>query len=128
MVMQYNREQLVGNWFGVSQEQSGEHCSETAIFGLDGSFEFTFVSQDSHGTIIELATQYGDWGLVADIHFTITKSELIEQDIYGADLGDHDNYHAYRVLLLTPKVFQYQDVLSKEVFMLLRVADTIGHC
>lgn len=127
-MVQYYREQVSGNWFGISNDNQDAQYSESAQFGLDGSFEFTFLTLDCQGKITEQVTQYGDWGLVGDIHFTITKSELIEQEIYDVDLANEDNYHAYQVLQLTPSVFEYQDIRSKEVFMLRRVTDNIGHC
>jgi len=138
----YLREQLIGRWYRHDVDEHGSQTVEYADISADGSFEFTFVTiPDAHCSstsvllkntpteadqqqIIEL----GDWGLVGDIHFTLTKNELIDGQIYAADLNNADNYHAYRVLQLTHQIFEYQHIVTNEVFIMRRVIDNIGHC
>ena len=78
------------------------------------------------GNISEQTVESGDWGLVGDIHFTISKSEFIDKEHYAADLTHEDNYHAYRVLTLNSQIFEYQHILTNEVFILRRVIDNIA--
>lgn len=127
MTTEYRREQLFGHWYNTSTDENGIQTSESAELAADGSFEITFLTFNEKGEVSEKIVELGDWGLVGDIHFTITKNEVIAQEIYGADLADSENYHAYRVLQLNNKVFEYQHLVSNEVFNLRRVADTIGH-
>ncbi|WP_286262358.1 hypothetical protein [Thalassotalea atypica] len=126
--MIYNREQLIGQWFRQVAVENGNQLIEYASFYNDGSFEFCFVTQDSAGNIIEQISELGDWGLVGDIHFTITKNELLDEKLYAAELEHPDNYQAYKVCQLSVDSFSYQHILSNETFILKRVIDNIGHC
>ena len=126
--MVYSREQLFGRWYRIDIDEQGRQTSEYAVLSPDGSFEFTFSTLNSQGEVCQQEVELGDWGLVGDIHFTLTKSELVEQELYAADLGNADNYHAYRVLQLTNQIFEYQHILTNEVFIMRRVIDNIGHC
>lgn len=121
------REQLFGCWFRQELDQQGIQHSEHATFNEDGSYEFTFISAEQ-GNILEQTVEYGDWGLVGDIHFTIAQSELIDGQYYEADLNQKNNYHAYRVLQLNNHYFEYQHVVSKEVYLLKKTMSTAGIC
>ena len=126
--MNYNRALLFGRWYRNDIDAQGLEIVEYAELSADGSFEFTFESTEKETKVTERITELGDWGLVADIHFTITKSELIDQQLYAADLNDSDNYHAYKVLQLNHHIFEYQHVETKEIFIMRKITDSIGHC
>ncbi len=127
MLTIYSREQLVGRWFRQEQE-NGNQLIEYSQFYSDGTFEFCFITQNMKGELLEQVIELGDWGLVADIHFTLTKNEVFDEQVYAADLENSDNYHAYRVLSLSPDCFEYQHIITNESFILKRVIDNIGHC
>lgn len=127
-MVQYSREQLVGRWFRHEDEENGNQLIEDCHFYSDGTFEFCFLTQDSRGEALEQVIELGDWGLVGDIHFTFTKSELVDEQLYAADLENTDNYHAYRVINLSADYFEYQHIVTNESFILKRVLDNIGHC
>ncbi len=122
----YHRELLFGKWYRSEQDEAGQMFTEFAEILSDGSYEFTFIQHDDFGVISEQSVESGDWGLVGDIHFTISKSEFIDDVHYAADLEHDDNYHAYRVLTLNSQIFEYQHILSNEVFILRRVIDNIA--
>jgi len=124
----YVRELLFGRWYREDIDVEGHKSVEYASLSADGSFEFTFISLDDKGDVVEQVTEYGDWGLVADIHFTLTKSEMVEQAHYAADLNDPENYHAYRVLALDHQTFQYQHIVTEERYTMHRILNTVGHC
>ncbi len=140
--MIYLREQLIGRWYRHDVDEHGSQTIEYADILADGSFEFTFVTtpttQGSKASVClknpleegdqQQIIELGDWGLVGDIHFTLTKNELVDGKIYAADLNNADNYHAYRVLQLTHQIFEYQHIVTNEVFIMRRVIDNIGHC
>lgn len=126
--MNYNRALLFGRWYRNDIDEQGRQIVEYAELSADGSFEFTFVSTEQETNITEQVIELGDWGLVGNVHFTITKSELIDQELYAADLNDSDNYQAYNVLQLNHQVFEYQHIETKEIFMMRKVTDAIGHC
>ena len=125
---QYNRALLAGRWYRMEMNDNGHQLVEYAELCLDGSFEFSFVEQNSKGETLSQNIELGDWGLVGDIHFTITQEEVADNEHFRSDLADENNYHAYKVLALDSQIFKYQHVVSNEVFILRRVIDKIGHC
>lgn len=126
--MNFNRALLFGRWYRNDIDEQGRQIVEYAELSADGSFEFTFVSTNQETDTTEQVIELGDWGLVGNIHFTITKNEFIDQQLYAADLNDSDNYQAYNVLQLNHNIFEYQHIESKEIFMMRKITDNIGHC
>jgi hypothetical protein len=126
--LSYPRSLLFGRWYRNEINGQGEEILEYAQFSSDGSFEFTFITHDNSGKVLEQVTELGDWGLVAEIHFTLTKDELVNEQLYSADLNNDDNYHAYHVKTLDHKIFCYQHALTKEEYIMRRVVDSAGHC
>jgi len=128
----FERELLFGRWFREELDEPNKKIIEYAQLSADGSFEFTFVTLQvkvgEADQIVEQVTELGDWGLVGDIHFTITKDEVVDEQIYAADLNDRDNYHAYRVLQLNHHIFEYQHVTTNEIFIMRKITDNVGHC
>ena len=126
--MSFSRELLIGKWYRSDVDESGQHHTEYAHMAIDGSYEFTFISHDEDGAITEQIIELGDWGLVGDIHFTITKGQLINGDHCEADFSDANNYHAYQVIQLNTQFFEYRHIVSDEVFIMRRVVDKLGLC
>lgn len=130
--MKYERELLFGRWFRENSDDQNSKTVEYAQLSADGSFEFTFITLETQSgkteQIVEQVTELGDWGLVADIHFTITKNEIFDEQIYAADLNDSNNYQAYRVLQLNHQIFEYQHIDTNEIFIMRKITDHIGHC
>lgn len=130
--MKYERELLFGRWFREENVEPDKKIIEYAQINADGSFEFTFITikqtQGESDKIIEQVTELGDWGLVKDIHFTITKDEVVNEQVYAADLNDSNNYHAYKVIQLNHHIFEYQHIDTNEVFIMRKVSENIGHC
>lgn len=130
--MKYERELLFGRWFREEKIGSNKKVIEYALLSADGSYEFTFVTLKmgvgEADQIVEQVTELGDWGLVGDIHFTITKDEVVGTQIYAADLNNSNNYHAYKVLQLNHHVFEYQHVNTNEIFIMRKITDNVGHC
>lgn len=119
---------LLGYWYRGEEDSEGNQITEFARIEPDGSFEFAFMQYNQVGDVVEEITELGDWGLVGDIHFTITKGEIIDEDHYSADMADEDNYQAYRVLQLDSNILKYQHIITEEVFILRRVVDKVAHC
>lgn len=119
---------MFGRWYRNDIDTQGRQIVEYAELSADGSFEFTFVSTEQETNITEQIIELGDWGVVGNVHFTITKSEFVDQQLYVADLNNSDNYQAYNILQLNHQVFEYQHIETKEIFIMRKVTDTIGHC
>ena len=114
--MIYIREKLIGKWYRNDLDDEGNQVSEYAHMLADGSYEFSFIYHDAQGEVIHQIIELGDWGLVGDVHFTMTKSEFIDNEHYAVDLNDADNYNAYRVLELTNQTFKYQHVYMHHLY------------
>lgn len=126
--MDFDRKLLVGCWYRTEINSEELHETEYAELSVDGCYEFSFTVQSKSGEVIQQSIEVGDWGLVGDIHFTIAKNEVFEQEYFAVDLANPDNYHAYKVLELNSQTFKYQHIVSNEVFILKRVIDKIAHC
>ena len=130
--MKYERALLCGRWFREDIISANKKTIEYAQICIDGSFEFTFITlvtaKNATDEIVEQVTELGDWGLVGDVHFTITKDEVFDEQLYATDLNDSNNYHAYKVIQLNHHVFEYQHVETHETFLMRKVTDNIGHC
>jgi len=130
--VKYKRELLFGRWFRHDIDEHNRKVVEYAQLNADGSFEFTFVTyevnKDQTDKVIEQITELGDWGLVADIHFTMTKNEMVDDQLYMADLNNSNNYHAYKVLQLDHQTFKYQHIDTEEIYIMRKITDNIGHC
>lgn len=124
----FNRALLFGKWFRQDTDDSGEKIVEYATLNNDGCFEFNFSTYDQQGNLTSENIELGDWGLVGDIHFTITKNEVVDEELYQADLTDGLNYHAYKVLTLDHHCFEYQHVESKETFLMYKITDVVAYC
>ena len=124
----FERSLILGHWYRGHIDDNGNKLTEFAKIDIDGSFEFTFIQYNKQGEVLENITELGDWGIVGDIHFTITKAELIEGEIFSADMTHEDNYQAYKILQLNSKILEYQHIITNEVFILRRVVDKIAHC
>ncbi len=122
----FHRNQLIGQWHR-SDENEFERFSELAELNPDGSFVFHFYTYQLDGSLVSEIAEVGDWGLVGDIHFTITKEEVENQQRYMADLNNEDNYHAYKIIELTNDTFTYQHVVSGEQFTLYKVPTSAKH-
>ena len=126
--MNFDRKSLIGSWYRSEINNENQHETEYAEMTADGVYEFSFTVHSQSGDVIQQSIEVGDWGLVGDIHFTIAKNELFEQEYFAVDLTKPDNYHAYKVLELNSQTFKYQHIVSNEVFILKRVIDKIAHC
>jgi len=126
--MNYDRALLFGRWYRNDTDAKGNETGEYAELSADGSFEFTFVSTEQGINRTKQVVELGDWGLVGNIHFTITKNELVDQQLYAADLNNGDNYQAYKVLKLDHYTFEYQHIETKEIFKMRKITDNVGHC
>ena len=130
--MTYERELLFGRWFREDQTEPNTKTVEYAQLSADGSFEFTFITLQVNAgevdKIIEQVTELGDWGLVGDIHFTITKDEIVDEELYATDLNDSNNYHAYKIIQINHHTFEYQHIETDDTFIMRKITDHIGHC
>jgi len=119
---------LFGSWYRGDTNENGNQVTEFARMEPDGSYEFTFTEYDPKGHVENEIIELGDWGLVGDIHFTITRGEFVDGETFSADMANEDNYQAYQVLQLNTKFLEYKHIITNEVYILRRVVDKIAHC
>ena len=128
MVYMFNRALLFGKWFRQDTSEQGDKTVEYATLTNDGRFEFNFSVYDKSENLISENIELCDWGLVGDIHFTITKNEIVDKELFDADLTDSLNYHAYKVTKLDHHCFEYQHIESNESFLMYKITDVIAYC
>jgi hypothetical protein len=125
--MKFNRKQLVGYWFRQKVDQSDTLESEYCHFQDDGIFKIDFINT-KQGKTLQQITEYGSWGLVGDIHFTITEEIIIDDKCIDNDMSNENNYNAYRVLQLNSQFFEYEHIETKEKYLLKRTMATTAIC
>jgi len=124
----FNRNMLFGYWYRGDSDAENNQITEFARIEPDGTFEFVFTEYNHQGQVTEEIVEFGDWGLVGDIHFTTTKGEIIDEQAYGADMTDEENYQAYKVLALDANTVKYEHIITQEIFILKRVIDKVAYC
>lgn len=123
-----SRENLIGDWVRQEVLEDGSQELEQASMTEDGQYQFDFSTYDQQGNLLEHTSEFGFWGLVGDIHFTVAKVQIVNDKEYVLDPTDEEHYQVYKVLELTGQKFKYQHIVSNEVFILKRVIDRIAHC
>lgn len=119
---QARRDLLVGTWYGDQPTADGGRAREIARLHPDGAFELYFRRTNAAGE----ETSWGDagfWGLVRDLHFTITLANIDDGVFLPADTTDAARYSVYRVIELTGTSFVYQSLVTGNVYSLERVDD-----
>jgi hypothetical protein len=119
---QARRDLLVGTWYGSQPTVEGGRAEEIAVLRHDGTFEIYFRRTDAAGNV----TSFGDaglWGLVRDIHFTITLATIEDELFLPVDTSEAALYSAYRVIELTESGFVYESLVTGNVYALDRVDD-----
>ena len=119
---QARRDLLVGTWHGDQPTADGGRAREIAVLHADGTFELYFRRTDAAGN----ETSWGDagyWGLVRDVHFTITLASIDDGIFLPTDSTDAARYSAYKVIELSEKSFVYQSLVTGNVYTLERAED-----
>jgi hypothetical protein len=102
------REMLIGKWFLNQRTAQGGVEQEIAELNSDGSFTFYVKSVDAGGGV-EKSVETGEWGIVGDVHFTITKT------------GGKKYYDVYKVLKLDEREFVYRHSVTGNEYRSRRV-------
>lgn len=116
------REALIGKWFRNQATAERGLSQEIAEINRNGTYVFRFRMIDAAGAEGQWS-EIGEWGIVGDIHFTITKGWLENDRFEPADQSLAKHYGVYRVLKLTADEFTYQHLVTKNRFTLKRVGD-----
>ncbi len=70
------------------------------------------------------STETGIWGVSGDIYFTVIRGITYDGEIIAPPPEDASMYHTYRVLKLTKNSFEYQTIVTGNVFRSKKVPDT----
>ena len=116
-----NRQFMVGNWYGEEPVASGGKHQWLDQRKNDSSFIIRIRSVDSGETIDQ--TEYGTWGVSANIFFSITSGWLHDGLPTPADPSDPNFYDAYQILSLTSDSMTYKNLETGNVFTARRVSD-----
>ena len=118
---EWSRGLLVGKWRSERKEKDGGNTVETDEMFADGSYIFHFKTTYADDTYKEFA-EFGEWGLVKDIHFTIQRGHTLNGEDVQSPKGAAQNYMAYKVLRLTDEEFVYQDISGSSVYEAKRLS------
>ena len=122
MSQEFKRDLLVGQWYRSDELDDGRRYCELATIKESGEFEFNFVTYSLDGKVTEDVIEYGLWGLVGNVHFTITQAEGESGGpLFQSEPSHEDNYHAYIVIVLSEDEFQYQHISSGESYTLSKI-------
>lgn len=117
---QARRDLLVGTWYRNQPTVDGGSSEEIAVLHPDGAFELYFRRIDATGDVTSWG-QAGFWGLVGDLHFTITLANIDDELFLPVDTSDAGQYSAYRVLGLTESSFVYESLVTGNIYSLAKV-------
>lgn len=115
------RNHLIGEWGITLDTKDGGKRRENAIMNADGTFKFTFTNISKSGDIEDEYSLTGLWGLVHNIHFTISLGTIEEGKHYNKDTSDPHNYSAYEVIELNDSIFKYRSLVTNVEFSLVKL-------
>jgi hypothetical protein len=115
------RELLIGKWYREQPRSDGTTVRSLSTMNSDGMerIEFQIIYKD--GTISE-SLEVLNWGVSGDIYFTILRELVFDGEPEDVSPERPGNYLAYRVLKLTEEEFEYQTIVTGNVFQARRVA------
>ena len=115
-------ELMTGKWFGSLPAKDGTVRQWIVSRSADGTYEIVFRSYDRSGKYGE-STEFGEWGVVGPIYFTVLKGWERGGELTPADAGDPSGRNAYRIIWLDRKEFTYESFSSGNRFKVVRVSD-----
>ncbi len=114
---------LAGKWLGEAPLAEGGRKVWLMDRAAGGTYVITFRNYRPDGQFSE-ETEYGDWGLSADIYFTLTRGWIT--DGHRQPVGTRESYYddAYRIIELTPQRFAYTSLATGTSYVVRKVSDS----
>ena len=119
---EHYRALLIGKWYLEQPRSDGTTVRSLSTMTSDGTLRIEFQIIYPNGAISESSEKL-IWGISGDIYFTILRELVWDGAPEEVSPEDPSKYLAYRVLELTEQKFEYQTVVTGNVFQRRRVPD-----
>ena len=106
------RTQLIGWWYGDQPSTEGGRVQWIMRRSADGTFSVSFRNTHSGGAVKE-QTEFGEWGVNANLIITLTKGWLDRGIVEEAPGGDSYYWDVYTVAALDSDQLDYISVETK---------------
>ena len=116
------RELLIGKWYLEQPRSDGTTVRSLSQMTRDGTLQIQFQVIYPNGVISESSEKL-IWGISGDIYFTVLRELVYDGVSEPVDPEDPTKYLAYRVLKVTEEAFEYQTIVTGNVFQRQRVPD-----
>ena len=116
------RELLIGKWYLEQPRSDGTTVRSLSEMTRDGTLQIQFQVIYPNGVISESSEKL-IWGISGDIYFTVLRELVYEGVSEPVDPEDPTKYLAYRVLKVTEEAFEYQTIVTGNIFQRQRVPD-----
>ncbi len=114
-----SRNLFIGRWYGDEHALDGGRHQWLNERKEDGSFVVRFRSTKANETINQ--TEYGSWGVSANIYFSITSGFMHGVLPEAADPTDPTLYDAYEIISLTADSMTYRSLETGNTYTAKRV-------
>ncbi len=113
---------LIGKWYLEQPRSDGTRVRSLSTMTSDGTLWIEFQVIYPNGAISESSEKL-IWGISGDIYFTVLRELQFDGVPEEVDPEDPGGYLAYRVLELTEEEFEYQTIVTGNIFQRQRVPD-----
>ncbi|MBT1063512.1 hypothetical protein KJY73_07995 [Bowmanella sp. Y26] len=114
------RTMMLGKWYGDLPTKEGGRKQWTIERSTDGTYKIDFLITKIDGTTQKFS-EAGHWGVAGDIYFSMYRGAIDNGQFYPSDPSDPYNYDAYNIIGLTSDSFEYQNIDSKNKYIVKKV-------
>lgn len=115
------RAMLVGKWYGDLPTKEGGRKQWVIDRADDGSYQIEFLVTKANNSQQQYS-ESGYWGVAGNIYFSIYRGATHKGEFYPSDPSDPYNYDAYSIINLTSSSFEYQNLDSKNNYVVNKVS------
>ena len=119
---EHYRALLIGKWYLEQPRSDGTTVRSLSTKNSDGTERIEFQIVYTDGMISE-SSEMAIWGISGDIYFTVVRELEWNGEPEEVSPEDPSKYLAYRVLKLTEEEFEYQTIVTGNIFQARRVPD-----
>jgi len=114
------RNMMIGKWYGDLPTKEGGRKQWTITRSEDGSYQIDFLITKPDNSQQKFS-EAGQWGVAGNIYFSIYRGAIDQGQFYPSNPNDPYNYDAYNIINLTNSVFEYQNIDSKNKYVISKV-------
>jgi hypothetical protein len=114
------RNMMLGKWYGDLPTKEGGRRQWTVTRSEDGTYQIDFLITKPDNTE-QRFSEAGHWGVAGNIYFSMYRGAIEQGQFYPSDPNDPYNYDAYNMINLTNSAFEYQNIDSKNKYIIKKV-------